>query len=895
MTDALLTTKLYIPPARPDLVPRIRLLESLDEGLAVKLTLVSSPAGSGKTTLLSQWVKRSQARVAWVSLDDSDNDLARFLTYIIAALQTIEPDLGEATLTMLQSPHPPPLEAALTALINDVAEALAIEGECPLVLVLDDYHLIAARPVHTALTFLLDHLPQQMHLIVATRADPPLPLSRLRGRGQLTELNAEDLQFTRDEAAAFLNHIMQLNLSAEDISVLTSQTEGWIVGLQMAAISIRRQQNAKNLIQALSRSSRYILDYLAEEVLQQQSEDIQSFLLQTAILDRLAGPLCDAVTGSKGSQSTLEELERANLFIIPLDNEHRWYRYHHLFADLLYQRLQRIHHAEIPALHRRASEWLTQNAFMLLAVDHALLSGDSDWAADLVESIAEETLMRSEITTFLGWVEALPDNTVRGRPLLCAYHAVAAFLGGRPLATVEGRLRDAMAGNAADSASAGVAACQALIAAFQGDLHRSIELSHKALDDIPENHPLLRGFIAWNLGFANAMGNDLTSAIHSFEQAFTISRAAGNLMVAVLALSQMAEFSMLQGQLHEARRLYEQALELAFDKRGRMLPIAGAAKIGLAELLREWNDLEAATEHLTEGLELTRQWGEIGTLDGYIALARIRQAQGDEEGASDSIRRAEKLAVRFDTTDMDDILVAIHQARLWIAQGKPEAAARWCEERRLRSPEAGEESSTIPYAFFMRLLEYTTLARVCITQGQYDEAVEALETSLGEAGRLGWKGIFIESLILQALALQAQGNTPEAVTAIEQALSLAEPQGYVRLFVDEGQPMMQLLYEAASQGIFPEYVGRLLAAFPQTDIIETAAQSVDMVEPLSEREREVLSLIAEGLTNQEIAQQLAISLPTVKWHTGNIYGKLGVKNRTQAVSKARILRILPPI
>ena len=791
---------------------------------------------------------------------------------------------------MLQSPQPPSIEAILTTLINEITESPAA-----LVLVLDDYHLlIEAQPIHDALAFLLDHLPPPMHLVIATRADPPLAIARLRGRGQLTELRLTDLRFTTDEAAAFLNQVMGLGLSTEDIIALETRTEGWIAGLQMAAASMQGRKDIAGFIQALTGSDRYILDYLIEEVFQRQPDRVQTFLLQTAILDRLAAALCNAITNRDDGQSTLEMLERANLFIVPLDNERRWYRYHRLFADLLRSRLRRAHADLAPTLHRRASEWHEQNGLMAEAIDHALSAEDFARATALVEQVAEATLMRSEVTTFLSWVEALPDELVRVRPSLCVFHAWALFLSGRSLGEIESRLQDI--DEDTDLVPSRAAPMRAWIAIFQGQLPSAVELARQALEQLPEDDVFWRSIAAWTLSLSSLADGDLRAGSQALDEVARMSQDAGNVMMAVTALSHLAKLHIRQGQLHQAKAIYERALRSATDKQGRDLPIAGEAMMGFGDLWREWNDLEAATRYLVEGIELTGRWSEVGALDGYIGLARVRQAQGDVDGALEAIQTAEQLAIKSEFTELDDLMVALCRARLWIAQGNIEAAMRWVEERGLGrdvgAAELKESDDLISYR--MRKYEHLVLARLLIAQDRPADTLALLEPLLPRMERQERKDLVIEIQILRALAFQAQGDIGQALTTLERALSLAEPGGFVRVFVDEGPPMAPLLYQAAARGIAPEYAGKLLAAFPDAEPAAKPRQpQVEMIEPLSEREIEVLQLIAEGLSNREIAQKLFLSVNTVKVHTYNIYSKLSVHSRTQAVAQARALGILP--
>jgi LuxR family maltose regulon positive regulatory protein len=898
----LLTTKLHVPPPRPNLVPRPHLIERLDRGLhgGRKLTLVSAPAGFGKTTLVAAWLHRgdemsASPRAAWLSLDAGDNDPARFFTYLIAALQMIKADIGRGLLDSSTAPHMPPLEPLLTALINEMA---SLSGR--MILVLDDYHLIENPSIHRALNFLLDHLPHPMHLVIATRSDPPLHLARLRGRAQLTELRLTDLRFSFEEAARFLNQAMGLALSDEGVAALASRTEGWITGLQMAAVSMGRQDagHVDHFIRAFTGSDRYVLDYLVEEVLSQRPQGTQDFLMQTALLSRLCGPLCDAVCGTDpgSGQRTLEQLEQSNLFILPLDNERRWYRYHRLFADLLQQRLQRSKSDLVPTLHRRASVWYAQNGLMGEAIDHALCAQNFERAADLIKETAQATWMRGEVATFLRWVEALPEQVMRTRPLLCVFHAIALFLTGRSVHAIEARLQDAVQGEAGVPIPGEVAAIRGMIATFQGEARHSIDLSRRALELLPQESLFLRSLAAWNLGMSHFVNGDIETGMRAFEEAARIGQEAGNLLVAVVALCPLAEFSMFDGQLDKAQAMYEQALKLATDEWGKLLPIAGMALIGLGELRRERNDLEAAARYLEQGIELSLKWGEISAFDGYIALARVQFAQGEFRRAQETMAKAQQLAVRFDSSEFDDILVGVHQARLCIALGDLEAATRWARERGLLQrppfePARGEAGGL--YFYILREFEHLALARLHIAQGRPDVALEVLAPLLAPAENLKRRGSVIEISILRALALQAQGQVSSALVALERALTLAQPENYVRIFVDEGEPLAQLLYQAARRNLAPGYTGRLLAAFPASKSAPPRQESpAALVEPLSERELEVLALIAEGLSNQEIAQRLFISLRTVKWHASNIYGKLGVSNRTQAVTRARALGVL---
>jgi LuxR family maltose regulon positive regulatory protein len=908
---SLLTTKLYIPRVRPELVPRQRLIEQLNAGLHRKLTLISAPAGFGKTTLLSEWAvgamhvspqPASSRQVAWVSLDEGDNDPVRFWAYFVAALQTVGPSVGEGVLSAFQAPQPSQIESVLTALINEIA---AIPSS--LVLVLDDYHLITAQSIHDALAFLLEYLPGNMHLVIATRADPPLPIARLRGRGQLTELRQTDLRFTPDEATAFLNQVMDLELSVNDVAALAARTEGWIAGLQMAALSMQGRDDVSELVTAFTGSSRYILDYLLEEVLYRAPEHVQAFLLRTSILDRMCAPLCDAVLGEEAnSQEVLEYLENANLFVVPLDDRRGWYRYHRLFSDLLRGRLHHVQPDQVSTLHRRASEWYEQDGQMAAAIDHALAAEDLERAADLVEQNAEATLMRGETATFLRWVDALPEELVRARPSLCVFYAWMLLMHGQPLQVIESLLQDADKGG--ELVAGKVTALRGLMAGFRGQVSRAVELCRRALEQLPEGEQFVRTFATWILRTSQLVSGGGTVDTQALDDVLRMSQRAGNVMLSVMIICNQAELLMRQGQLHEAAATYQEALELATDVQGRRLPIAGQALIGLGELSREWDALDAAARYLVEGIQLTEQWTEVGPFDAYIALARVRRAQGDMHGAWEAIRRAQGLAAQFDLTELDDLSVGLFRARMWVAEGDFEAAQRWAEERDLYKyvDSPLQEEAGDAYDHRMRKYELLVLARLLAAQGQPKEALKLLDSLVSIAKWRRRPGMLIEIHMLQALAWQARGDTDQAMAALERALFLAEPEGYVRIFVDEGELMADLLRETAERGIAPNYASKLLSAFEAeaqgsrgAGEQESTPSSLPprplaspLVEPLSERELEVLRLLNTHLSSTEIAEELCISVNTARFHIKNIYGKLGVHRRSDAVRRARELGLL---
>jgi LuxR family maltose regulon positive regulatory protein len=921
MVTPILTTKLHIPSLRRNLVPRQRLLGRMDQGLHRRLTLVSAPAGFGKTTLLGEWIRSHGGgnapplKVAWLSLDHGDNDPARFFAYLAAALGQGEEDLARARGSGLEFAGSRLQELHLVKLINQVAarpEAFA--------LVLDDYHLITAQAIHDAVAFLIDHLPENLHLILATRADPPLPLPRLRARGHLTELRQSDLRFTTEESTAFLNNVMGLDLSAGDTAALEARTEGWIAGLQMASLAIQARLSQgegqepshsarSEFVRALTGSHRFVLDYLVEEVLEQQPEEVQHFLLCTSILDRLCAPLCDSVIANlesretgiapdfpisrfPDSQAVLEHLEATNLFIIPLDPERRWYRYHRLFADLLRRRLGQGFPELVPTLHRRASAWYEQQGLAAEAIDHALAAGDLERAARLIDQAAEATLMRSEVTTLLRWLDALPDQCVQARPSLCIFQAWALLLAGRPVDAVEARLQDA----AHSEAAAKTGPILALLALYRGQVSHAGELARQALQQLPEDDLFLHNLSVWIVGLSGLLAGDLATSSQALDQVARRSHRAGNVMIAVMVLCNVAELRMQQGWLHQARDVYQEALAWATDEGGDLLPIAAEALMGLGALFYQWNDLDAAKRHLVEGIELSGGWSNVAALEGYVSLAHVRQAQGDTAGAAEALQEAVQLARQFDATEIDDNLVAAQQAQLWVTHGNLAAAERWVEERalvvddilaELKERAAGGGSRTRQH----RTAEYFTLVRVLIAQERYDQALALLEPLLAIGERWGLKERLIRAQILRALALGARGDTAWAMEALTQALSLAEPAGYVRIFLDEGEPMARLLYQAVDKKILPEYVNRLLAAFPAPQPLARGPQA-EMLEPLSERELEVLRLLAAGLSNPEIAEELVIAVSTVRSHCKNIYGKLDVHSRWDAVQRGQELGLI---
>ncbi|RMF03342.1 MAG: helix-turn-helix transcriptional regulator, partial [Chloroflexi bacterium] len=929
METPLLQTKFYIPPLRPEFVPRPRLIGRLNEGLHRKLTLVSAPAGFGKTTLVSSWVNdlrlqsskesqianrksKIQNRVAWLSLDESDNDAIRFLTYLVAALQTIEPTMSEAILAALQSPQPPPIETTLTALLNDI-------NTLPdnIILVLDDYHIIETQAVDETLTFLLEHLPPQMHLVITTREDPNWPLARYRARGQLTELRAAELRFSPAEATTFFNQAMGLNLTAADIEALETRTEGWIAGLQLAALSIQGRADPSRFIQAFTGRHHFVLDYLIEEVLHQQPDAVRNFLLKTAILERLTPSLCNAVTGYEDSQGMLATLTQNNMFIIPLDDERQWYRYHHLFAEVLLARLMDEQASQVSTLHQRASAWYEQNGLWAEAIHHALAAEDFGRAADLVE-LTWPGLHRSNFLSpeLLGWLAAIPDDFIRARPVLSVGYAWELLNSGQ-FESAEAHLQDAerwMAltdNTAADPASMNfeiegltmvvgdeaefrllpteIASARAYLAQALGDAPGTITYAQRALELIPEDDHIRRGPAASLLGLAYWKMGKLERAYDALAEGMASFQRAGNILFAIAGTFGLAEMQLAQGQLETALTIYQKAIQLALNQGNSALPGMADLYLGLSEVYREQNKLAEAETHLLKSQELNIHPGQnVYEYHWRLVQARQKQNQGDWDDALRLLDEAEDLFTQIHIPDFKP--AAAMKAQLWLAQGQLAKALRWVQERGL---------SVDDDLSYLNEFEHITLARVLVAQYQQEQdsqaihqAIALLERLLSAAEQGERKGSVIQILILQALAYAAQADSASALISLERALNLAEPEGYVRIFVDEGASMARLLSQARRQGIAPTYTNKLLAAFPNFSEKESPPsrsrpQNSALLEPLSERELEVLRLIAQGKKNQEIAEALLISLNTVRYHTKNLYGKLGVNKRTQAVAKAR--------
>jgi len=920
---SLLATKLYIPPQRPNLVLRPRLMARLEDALRLRhrLTLVSAKAGSGKTTLVSEWMHLQKRPATWLSLDANDNDPRRFFGYLVAALRQLDIRLGQATLDQMEAPGLPQAEAQVAELINEVAAS-----SFPFLLVLDDYHLIHNEWIHQAVGFLVEHQPPEMQLVLITRVDPPLPLARLRGRGQVTEIRDHDLRFTVEEVTQFLNDVMDLDLPVEALSTLEGRTEGWIAGLQMVAISMQGRRQDGDLVafvEAFGGTNRYILDYLLEEVLSQQAPAIQDFLIETSLLGRMCGDLCDAVRfglteshgdlveagvrhsqdGTRDSQAILDQLERANLFVMPLDDERRWYRYHHLFADLLNSTLGELRSAvEIRELHRRASRWHQGEGSLEEAMIHAMAAQDFERAASMIDENVVSMLSRSEAPVLLGWIEKLPDQIVRGRPWLDIYRAYTLALSGRPdeaeplLEDVEKRI-DPDTPRVAEYMGY-IAAIRSYTANLWGDTDRVIEMADLAEDYLPEEHLIARGMANYALAVTYFAGDDMDSTIEASLKMLEIGKKLDRLLMAVTALCDLASAKKVQGQLRQSQEYYDRARRWLVDRNGLDSRVRCVYEVGWADSLLQWNQLDAAYEHAVTGIEYCLRFGAPSEMTwGYVTLMRVLLAWGDIEGALDALYDAEQVLQAHRVRQALRVELETKRVALWLAVGDIDTASRWAA-----CCNGGSEREQIAQA------------RLSLAEGRASDAQHLLERqrALAEAG--GRNGRLIEILGLQALALEAQDRPEEASAALFQAISLGRPEGYVRVFLDLGWPLCELLGRsttrvtaartpgAAITPVVGDYVHKLLDSFQREREAQRsrAAEAVSLLpslaealmDPLTERELEVLQLLAEGLSNKEMAAKLIVAPSTVKQHLKNIYGKLDVHSRTQAVMRGRELALL---
>ena len=907
--DALLATKLHVPRPQPGFVPRPRLVQALGEGLARGRVLICAPAGFGKTSLLADWARSGGRPVAWLGLDAGDNDPARFWRYVVAALDQAQPRIAERLGPLLGPPAPRSFEGLATALINELA---AQPGQDEVLLILDDYHLVDAGPVHESVAFLLENLPPSLLLVVSSRADPPLPLARLRARGQLAELRAAEFRFTTEEAAALLGATAGPVLPDTAVVALTARTEGWAAGLQLAALSLRGRTDAAGFVAAFSGSHRFVLDYLADEVLDGQPGQVRAFLLETSVLERLSGELCDAVTGRSGSQAMLDHIERAGLFLVPLDEVRGWWRYHHLFADLLRARLEQEQPGRVQELHRAAAAWSEEHDLGDDAVRHALAAGDAAWAARLVERYVDSLLRRSEGVTLRRWLSTLPVEVQRARPRLCLAQGFNAVVSGQ-VEAIEPHLDDAErafaatgsqpsappvgpAGGVLANVPAGIAFLRAELARLRGDAARAIDWDRQARAELGESDFYLRTLVRANLAVADWLRGQLGQAERGLAEALAERRAAGEGYLATRVCHDLGQVQRAQGNLDAALATCRQALDIAGEASSQP-PHLGMAHVGVAEVLYERDELAAALDHATRGVALCRQLAFTPPLAaGLVILARIQQAHGDAAAAIAAMSEAGQVELSPQVVALFNP-VPSQRARLLLAQGGVTAASQWAKAAGLNS----EDEPDYP-----RAPGYLLLARVLLAQDRPGPALTLLQRLLTTAASQGRMGNVIEIQALRALALAARGDHAGALGAVAEAVTVACPQGYVRVFADEGAPMRELLtrlsaaqkdQRAPARGVDPDYLAGLLRACGQAGAAppsrRAAAALSGMAEPLTDREVEVLRLLAAGRSNQRIAHELVVALDTVKKHVTHVLGKLGATNRTEAVARARQLGLIP--
>jgi LuxR family transcriptional regulator, maltose regulon positive regulatory protein len=934
ISDSLIHTKLRPPFIRPALVTRPRLQEQMVQGLRGPLTLIIAPAGFGKTTLVASYLVSCGMRVAWLSLDKSDYELGRFLSYVIAALQEADNSIGGAAAQLMAGRQQVPPELILTSLINDLDAA---RGE--IILVLDDYQFVNSQVVHEEVAFLLDHCPHTLHMMIVSRSDPPLPLARLRARGQMVELRTAELSFTESEAAQFLNDIMGLCLDAGSVAVLEERTEGWIAGLQMAALSMRDREDMRGFIEGFSGTNRYILDYLLEEVLASQPPEIELFLLYTSILDRLTAPLCDAITstplnaglandeqakredadGSPRSESlfigqsasVLKYLDRANLFLVPLDDEGTWFRYHHLFADLLRTQLQKLLGTQgVAQLHIRAADWHGQNGSLVEAIHHASMALDEERVERFIEQNYMELVSRGEQSWLRFWTGKLSKELVYRRPWLCIYEAYSHSWFGELdqtdvfLEVAEKHIRTDMSVPDAYSMLAHLTYIKSRVTAMRGDVPRAIEYCLAAREYIPAGNLALQLDALITLGYEYFLNGDYANASLILSEMIQSGISAGAIINTVAASCLMARLYAIQGLLHKSYDTYQTTAQLIPEARGEHLGVRALVEVGIADVLCEWNELDTALAHIKLGLELLPLWGKADDLAlAYITLARIHLAQVNKSAAIEAVEKATQVVQTSGLFSEAPHALELAQVKMWLAHGDLQAATRWAASLKQRF------GSHDPFRFENEVT-HIAQARVFIALNKLNEAISLLSRLEGIARSAHRMGRVIEIVLLESLAMWHRGNSEDAMLALTNCLTLAESEGYVRIFLDEGQPMQTLLTQwlvraGANSSPLRECAIHLLSQFDTKPHVVTVGQAnasptdtssensgQASVEPLSPRELEVLHLLALGKTNQEIARQLIVSTGTIKAHTASIYRKLDVANRTEAAARARQLGIL---
>ncbi|MEA3441400.1 MAG: LuxR C-terminal-related transcriptional regulator [Chloroflexota bacterium] len=874
MEEILLSTKLNTPITRRELVPRHLLIKRLVNGLFQEerfsrvLTLVSAPAGYGKTTLVVDWLQAQTIPYTWLSLDENDNDPVRFLSYLFAAISLVDPILENRLKALAQHPQMPPPDVLMTSLVNELSSS-----GVPFILALDDFHTIQSPEIHQQVDFLLEHHPANMHVAITTREDPPLPLARLRAQGQVLEIRQSDLSFSLDETGKFLRNIAQLNIQEGDIATLAKHTEGWVVGLQLAALSMQGVEDLSAFVQSFTGSNRYILDYLFDEVFDRQTEHVQDFLIKTSILEHLSAPLCDAVTGRSDSASLLHSLESENLFTIPLDQTRTWYRYHHLFLDLLQHRLRISKYASLNALHLSASQWYEDHGNAREAIWHALLSEDWERSTQMIHHNFGGLLRRGELITLHSWIRRLPEQEIRSNPPICVDLAWLLVLSGKSEEAEPYLSLAAQAATTDSQLDADIAAARAFIARSRGDNLQTIESSQRALSLLPDNDYATRGILAVNLGIAFWHTGQLRGAKQALNEAQLAYARSGNRYAELTAIIFQNRLLAAQGQLQDAYQAYLPVIEM-----GRQIPILALAHLDLGALHYEWNELEECEQSIKESLTISERTrnGEF-QISGYMQMARLRLAEGNLGAALNHLQHSDRLLQEYSVTPLTRLRCAALHVQIALEQENLAGAHSWAEQ-------AGDQADAHPFYPFLGLSE----PRLLLAQHQYTQAKNALDTSLEKAEDAGW---VYGALTIRTMRSLAAGLEGDALSTLIPALKQAQPEGYIRSFADLGRSLIPLLHEAARRGVTPAYVGKILAAM-ETKPKERGVGKPALIEPLSEREMEVMRLVAAGLSNRQIARQLIISLGTVKTHIHNIYAKLEVRNRTQAVARAREIQLI---
>ena len=916
MSVSLLATKLHIPHARANGVPRPRLTEKLLTAVQRpgSFVLLSGPAGFGKTTLLGEFVTELQHPVAWMSVDQGDNDPIRFWTYLITACQTIQRGIGESGLALLQSPQPVPDETIPTILINDL-----VKLKNDLVLVLDDYHEIHNPSIHTALSFLLDHLPEKLHLVFSTRVDPPWPLARFRARNQLIEIRAVDLRFTTEETAAFLNQVMSLNLSAENVSALEARTEGWIASLQLAAISMKGRSDVAEFIKAFTGSHSYVAEYLIEEVLEHQSEEVKTFLLQTSILARLNASLCDAVNGHSESQTMLKDLYQANLFVFPLDDDGEWFRYHHLFADLLKARLRHSLSAEaIATLHQRAAVWYEKSGMTPDAIEHALTAKDYPHAVKLVEKVALPMILQAYVRTVAGWLQSIPpkylEESLRVNMALAWMNLLpGAFDQATPYLERLSIIFSSPEVSAQDPSLLGEwLAIQSKLLGMQGKSAESRDLANRALQILPEADAPVRSMLYANLATAYAQMLDYDHAAEMFQWIVRDAQATGNFAAEILGTSGQAQMVLQQGRLHLGFEIASHGIK-RLETSGRSTPFSATLYGELGQIHYQWHQLDRSRDNLLRSIQAS---GSSGYSDpeiyNHVILSRIFQMEGDWTSSAHEMEKATELARAIPPAMIREEIIS-QQVRVDLALNRlPEAQALLKAEGfsfngEFVFPSLAPGSNVIHPVGLL----YNSALRVLLFQSRTKQGRVNLKRGIELAavvlaGELQCQHIPIalETLLLRSQMYAGAGDDQHSLEDVAKALELAEPEGFISIFVEEGLPISEsltiLLKRNLLGSVQPDYINCILAAFPKAGYSKTvqnersvaADDFMSLVESLTPRELEVLHLIAIGDSNQTIAGKLVISLSAVKKHTGNIFNKLNVNSRTQAVVRARLLGLL---